>query len=358
MIYGVALLVILFAIVFGRVRIARLQRLLLGTFGVLLFLLPTFVHSDATINGLADIGIYVVLALGLNITVGFAGLLDLGYAAFFSIGAYTYGMLASPQFGIHWPFWLLLFLGAGLAAVFGLILGAPTLRLHGDYLAIVTLGFGLIVPQIFQNLVKYTGGPNSISGLDTPTFFGHSFGQSATPFYYVIVVVVGMVIVLVNNLRESRLGRGWMAIREDQLAAKHVGINTTGVQLAAFAFGAAVAGLAGVIFAAKLSLVSPDIFTYQTSILILSMVVLGGMGNIAGVVIGAVILALVNGSVLPQINGLVNGIFHSNLDVTNYNFFIYGAILVALMLFRPEGLLPNRERQSELHAAVASETDP
>ncbi len=356
MIYAVAAAIVLFAVAIGRVRGARVRGFALAAFAIVLALVPLVVRNDASINTLADVGIYVMLALGLNITVGYAGLLDLGYAAFFSIGAYAYGMLASPQFGLHWPFWALLFVGAGLAALFGLLLGAPTLRLHGDYLAIVTLGFGLIVPQIFQNLTQYTGGPNGISGLDTPTFFGHSFGQSAVPFYYVVLVIVAIVILLVNNLRESRLGRAWMAMREDPLAARHVGINTTGVQIAAFAFGAAIAGLAGVIFAAKLSLVSPDLFTYQTSILVLSMVVLGGMGNIPGVIIGAVLLALVNGSVLPQINGLVNGALHTHLDLTNYNFFIYGAILVALMLFRPEGLLPNRERQQELHAATPTES--
>ena len=353
MIYAIALAIVLFAVALGRVRAARSRGLALIIFGVALAGVPLFVRNDASINTLADIGIYVLLALGLNITVGFAGLLDLGYAAFFSIGAYAYGMLASAQFNIHLPFWGLLFIGAGLAALFGFVLGAPTLRLHGDYLAIVTLGFGLIVPQIFQNLTAYTGGPNGISGLDTPSFFGHSFGQSAVPFYYVVLGLVAVIIVLVNNLRQSRLGRAWMAIREDPLAAKHVGINTTGVQIAAFAFGAAIAGLAGVIFAAKLSLVSPDLFTYQTSILVLSMVVLGGMGNIPGVVVGAVLLALVNTSLLPQINGVVNGALHTHLDLTNFNFFIYGAILVALMLFRPEGLLPNRERQQELHASEA-----
>jgi ABC-type branched-subunit amino acid transport system permease subunit len=355
MIYAIAAVAIVFAIALERMSSVRTKRVALAVLALFLLFVPLLDRNDASINALGDIGIYVILALGLNITVGFAGLLDLGYAAFFAIGAYAYGMLASPQFGIHLPFWVLLIIGPALAAIFGLILGAPTLRLRGDYLAIVTLGFGLIVPQIFQNLTKYTGGPNGISALDSPNFFGHSFGSSAVPFYYVIVVFVALCIWLTNNLRNSRLGRAWMAIREDLLAARHVGINTTGVQLAAFACGAAFAGLAGVIFAAKLSLVSPDLFQFQTSVLILSMVVLGGMGNLGGVAIGAVLLALVNGSILPQINTLVNGTFHTNLDLTNYNFFIYGAILVGLMLFRPEGILPNRERRQELHAAAAEE---
>ena len=355
MIYAIAAIAIAFAVAIERVPSMLTKRLLLGVLSVFLLFVPLIDRNDASINALGDVGIYVLLALGLNITVGFAGLLDLGYAAFFAIGAYAYGMLASPQFGIHLPFWLLLVIGPALAAIFGLILGAPTLRLRGDYLAIVTLGFGLIVPQIFQNLTKYTGGPNGISALDAPSFFGHSFGTSAVPFYYVIVAIVALGMWCANNLRNSRLGRAWMAIREDLLAARHVGINTTGVQLAAFACGAAFAGLAGVVFAAKLSLVSPDLFQFQTSVLILSMVVLGGMGNLAGVAVGAILLALVNGSILPQINSLVNGTLHTNLDLTNYNFFIYGAILVLLMLFRPEGLLPNRERRQELHAAEVEE---
>lgn len=343
------------AVLAYRLRASRAKRVLGAIVTLAFCAAPLIVHNDASLNALADIGIYVVLALGLNVTVGFAGLLDLGYAAFFAIGAYAYGMLASPQFGIHWPFWVLLIVGAGLAALFGLIVGAPTLRLHGDYLAIVTLGFGIIVPQIFQNLTKYTGGPNGISALDIPTFFGRSFGQSSIPFYYVVLALLAALLLIVRNVRDSRLGRAWMALREDPLAAEHVGINPTVARLSAFALGAAVAGLAGVIFAAKLGLVSPDLFGFQVSVLILSMLVLGGMGNVAGVVLGAVLLGLVNTTVLPGINGIVNGMLHANLDLTNYNFFIYGAILVGLMLFRPEGLLPNRERRAELHADGASE---
>ena len=159
--------------------------------------------SDASVNALVDVGIYVVLALGLNVVVGFAGLLDLGYAAFFAIGAYTYAMLASPQFGAHLPFWVLLFLAAALASLFGIVLGAPTLRLRGDYLAIVTLGFGEIVPQIFQNLTKVTGGPNGIGALDVPTFFGIPFGQSALPYYYVTLAAIALTLWLTNNFRDE-----------------------------------------------------------------------------------------------------------------------------------------------------------
>lgn len=337
---------------FGNRRVT----LALRVAGVALLLsAPWLLRNDASLNALVDVGIYVLLALGLNVTVGFAGLLDLGYAAFFAIGAYAYGLLAGPQFHLHVPFWIVLFVGAALAAICGLLIGTPTLRLRGDYLAIVTLGFGLIVPQVFQNLTKYTGGPNGLSALDVPSAFGRSFGTGATAFWYVTLAAIAAAVLLVVNVRDSRLGRAWMAIREDELAARHVGINPTVVKLAAFSTGAAIAGLAGVIFAAKLSLVSPDLFGFQVSVLVLSMLVLGGMGNVGGVVIGAVLLALVNGTILPQLGSIVGGVARG-IDLTNDNFFIYGGVLVLLMLFRPEGILPNRERRAELHAAPAADS--
>jgi branched-chain amino acid transport system permease protein len=352
MIYLLIGIAVVATIVAGSMRSRALSRgVAIGALG-LLAAVPLAVHDDATINLLADAGLYVILALGLNVVVGFAGLLDLGYAAFFAIGAYTYGMLASPQFGIHVPFWLLLFVAALLAALFGTVLGAPTLRLRGDYLAIVTLGFGEIVPQIFQNLTKYTGGPNGISALDIPRLGPYSFGLSATPYYEVTVALVALTILLVCNLRASRLGRAWTAIREDELAAKHAGIDTTRTKLAAFALGASFSGLAGVVFAAKLSLVSPDLFQFQVSVLIVSMLVLGGMGNVAGVIVGSLVLSTVNEAILPQADTLAERLFHLRVDLTADHYFIYGAILVAIMLLRPEGLLPNRERRAELHASA------
>jgi ABC-type branched-subunit amino acid transport system permease subunit len=327
----------------------KLRQALYAALALALLAAPAFDRNDATYNVLADAGIFVLLALGLNIVVGFAGLLDLGYAAFFAIGAYTYGMLASPQFGLHIPLWALLFLAGALAALFGAVLGAPTLRLRGDYLAIVTLGFGEIVPQIFQNLTKYTGGPNGIGALDFPSAFGRSFGQRALPYYYLALALIALGLFVSCNLRDSRIGRAWMAIREDELAARHMGIDTTRVKLAAFAIGAAFSGVGGVVYAAKLSLVSPDLFQFQVSVLIVSMLVLGGMGNVAGVVIGSLALSFANGVLLPQANTLASGI-GLHVDFGNYHFFIYGAILVGIMLFRPEGLLPNRQRKAELHA--------
>lgn len=318
---------------------------------VIAAVLPLIVRNNAFTNFLADAGAFVLLALGLNIVVGFAGLLDLGYAAFFAIGSYAFAMLASPQFGIHVPFWIMLFAASGIAAIFGILLGAPTLRLRGDYLAIVTLGFGEIVPQTFLNLAQWTGGPNGIGSLDQPTFFGYRFGFNVTPYYYLMLALIVLAVFLVNNLRDSRLGRSWMAIREDELAAAHMGINTTRAKLAAFALGASFSGLAGVAYGAKLQLVSPDQFQFNVSIAILSMLVLGGMGNVPGVILGSLVISSLDRYILPQATSFLQNTAHINVDLTNSRLLIYGAILVLMMLFRPEGLLPSRQRAAELHAA-------
>jgi branched-chain amino acid transport system permease protein len=312
-------------------------------------LIPVVDQNGAHINFLTDAGAFVLLALGLNIVVGFAGLLDLGYAAFFAIGSYTFAMLASPQFGIHVPFWVMLFVASGVAAIFGILLGAPTLRLRGDYLAIVTLGFGEIVPQTFLNLSQWTNGPNGIGTLDQPVFFGLRFGFNPVPYFYLILALIALAIWLADNLRASRLGRAWMAIREDELAAAHMGINTTAAKLAAFALGASFSGLAGVAYASKLQLVSPDQFQFNVSVFVLSMLVLGGMGNIGGVVLGSIVLSSVDRFILPQLTNFVHG-FGLNWDFTNARFLLYGVILVSMMLLRPEGLLPSRQRAAELHA--------
>ncbi len=321
--------------------------------GAALVAFPFLDRNDSHVDFMANAGAFVLLALGLNIVVGFAGLLDLGYAAFFAIGSYSYAMLASQQFGLHVPFWIMLFLASAIAAVFGILLGAPTLRLRGDYLAIVTLGFGEIVPQTFLNLAKYTGGPNGIGSLDQPSLFGHGFGFSATPYYYTLLVLIVVAVLAARNLQNSRLGRAWMAIREDELAARHMGINTTSTKLSAFALGASFSGLAGVAYAAKLDLVSPDQFQFNVSVLVLSMLVLGGMGNIPGVILGSFVLSFVNGFLLPQSTNIAHALGFANLDFTNYRFMLYGVILVAMMLFRPEGLWPSRQRAAELHAPAA-----
>jgi branched-chain amino acid transport system permease protein len=324
---------------------------------LLLLLFPVLDRNSSHVSSVVDAGVFVLLVFGLNIVVGFAGLLDLGYAAFFAIGAYTYAMVASAQFGLHFNFWPMILASAAVAACFGVILGAPTLRLRGDYLAIVTLGFGEIVPQVFLNLDKYTGGPNGISAVDQPKLLSYAFGFNPTPYYYVIFIVICLCVILINNLRHSRIGRAWMAIREDELAAAHMGINTTTTKLLAFAMGAAFAGLAGVIYAAKLTLISPDEFNFSVSVTILAAIVLGGMGNVLGVLIGGVLLALLNYLVLPQATNWTHALgaaLHSaplqHIDFTNYRFMLYGSILVLVMLFRPEGLVPSAARRAELHA--------
>jgi branched-chain amino acid transport system permease protein len=320
-----------------------------GYFAVAI-VLPLAFSNGGFVNFLADAGAFVLLALGLNVVVGFAGLLDLGYAAFFAIGSYTFAMLASPQFGIHIPFWVMLFLASGVAAVFGILLGAPTLRLRGDYLAIVTLGFGEIVPQTFLNLSQWTGGPNGIGSLDQPAIFGYRFGFNALPYYYLMLGLIAVAVLAANNLRASRLGRAWMAIREDELAAAHVGINTTATKLAAFAIGASFSGLAGCAYASKLQLVSPDQFGFNVSVAVLSMLVLGGMGNIPGVIVGSLVISSLDRFILPQASNFMQN-FGLSIDLTNSRFLIYGSILVLTMLFRPEGLIPSRQRRSELRAS-------
>ena len=322
---------------------------------VILAFFPLLDHNSAHLNFLADASTFVLLALGLNIVVGFAGLLDLGYAAFFAIGSYSYAMLASPQFGVHIPFWVMLFVASTIAAISGVLLGAPTLRLRGDYLAIVTLGFGEIVPQTFLNLSQWTNGPNGISALDQPVLFNYKFGLHVVPYYYVGLALMALAIVIVHNLQESRLGRSWMAIREDELAAAHVGINLTKTKLSAFALGASFSGLAGVAYAAKLNLVSPDNFQFNVSIFVLSMLVLGGMGNIYGVIAGSLLLSSLERFILPQATLFAHNLGFYQLDFTNFRFMMYGLILVCIMLFRPEGIFPSRQRKAELHAAKRDE---
>ncbi|MDE3075615.1 MAG: ABC transporter ATP-binding protein [Chloroflexota bacterium] len=323
---------------------------------VVLAVLYPFIDSNiAHVSTAADAGVYVLLALGLNVVVGYAGLLDLGYAAFFAIGSYSYGFLASPQFGVHVTFWLMLPIAALIAASFGIILGAPTLRLRGDYLAIVTLGFGEIVPVIFLNADKYTNGPNGIGALDSPTVPAYSFGHNPLPYYFTTLFLIAVSVIAVRRLRDSRLGRAWMAIREDEVAAAAMGVDTVRTKLFAFAIGASFSGLAGVVFSSKLGLVTPDNFRFATSAFILSMVVLGGMGNIPGVILGAFILFELQALILTQMTSWTHqlgGMLHSGalqaVDFTNLKFLLYGLALVVMMLFRREGLLPSAQRRREL----------
>ncbi len=312
------------------------------------------------LDGFANAGVYVLLALGLNVVVGLAGLLDLGYAAFFAIGAYTYAYGASPFTGNDVPFLAMIFVGAILAAMFGLLLGAPTLRLRGDYLAIMTLGFGEIVPIVFLNLEKFTEGTNGIGGIYRPSILGLEFkGTQPIPYFFLMVAIVTFAMVLLYRLQDSRIGRAWMAIREDELAAAANGINTVSTKLLAFALGATTAGLAGVFNAAKLTIVSPDQFLFTVSFTVLAMVVLGGMGNIWGVAVGAFVIYNIQSVFLKSLNGFFEQLDKAGLHIPvladinyiQYQFLLYGLALVLMMLFRPEGLFPSRRRRLELHVA-------
>jgi ABC-type branched-subunit amino acid transport system permease subunit len=337
---------------------------LVGTLLPLLVLVPplsTFQAQTLWVGGFANAGVFILLALGLNVVVGLAGLLDLGYAAFFAIGSYAYAFGASSFTGLHVPFWPMLLVGACAAATFGIILGAPTLRLRGDYLAIVTLGFGEIVPAVFLNADKLTAGTNGIGGVAQPELASIKFNFSdPLPFYITMVVILALVMVFLYRLQGSRLGRAWMAVREDELAAASAGVNTITTKLLAFALGASTAGLAGVFNASKLGIVSPDQFGFAVSFTVLAMVVLGGMGNIWGVAIGAFTLYEIQSVVLKQLNQFFHGQHIpvlENIDFVQYQFLLYGLALVGMMLLRPEGLFPSVRRQRELHEASEDVAD-
>jgi ABC-type branched-subunit amino acid transport system permease subunit len=328
---------------------------------VLLYLLPllpplSLIDSpDPWYDVFANAGVYVLLAMGLNVVIGLAGLLDLGYAAFFAIGAYTYAYSNSTFSGLDLPFLPMLVVGAAIAAVFGIALGAPTLRLRGDYLAIMTLGFGEIVPIVFLNLEKWTEGTNGISGIFRPEplpLIGEF--TPLTPFAYFIVMVgiVTVAMILLYRMQDSRTGRAWNAIREDELAAAANGVNTVTTKLLAFAIGATTAGLAGVFNASKLTIVSPDQFLFAVSFIVLAMVILGGMGNIWGVAAGAFVVYLIQIQGLKQLNKLVDQVpILQDINFLDYQFLLFGVALVLMMLFRPEGLFPSQRRRRELHVA-------
>jgi ABC-type branched-subunit amino acid transport system permease subunit len=321
-------------------------------------------------NSFADAGVFVLLAMGLNVVIGMAGLLDLGYAAFFAIGAYTYAYSNSPYSGVDLPFYPMLFVGAGVAALFGILLGAPTLRLRGDYLAIMTLGFGEIVPIVFLNLDQFTGGTNGIKAIYRPETLelgpftlGPFSAISPQPYLILMVLIVTFAMVFMYRLQDSRIGRAWNAIREDELAAAANGINTVTTKLLAFALGATTAGLAGVYNASKLTIVSPDQFLFTVSFTVLAMVILGGMGNIWGVAAGAFIIQMIQAVILKNINAFLErlgvpafdlGPIHVdlvNVPFVEYQFLLYGVAVVLMMLFRPEGLFPSQRRRAELHVA-------
>jgi ABC-type branched-subunit amino acid transport system permease subunit len=346
----------------------------------------SFQTQNAWVDGFTNAGVFVLLALGLNIVVGVAGLLDLGYAAFFAIGAYTYAFVASP-FGngilgidvqaalgdaVGVIFWPMLIGCAGMAAVFGILLGAPTLRLRGDYLAIVTLGFGEIVPIVFLNSDDLTNGTNGIGGIFRPWLPGVGTFSAVNPwpYYITMAIIIAVVMVFAYRLVESRTGRAWEAVREDELAAAANGINTVRTKLLAFALGASTAGIAGAFNAAKLTVVSPDQFLFIVSFTTLAMVVLGGMGNFWGVAVGAFVIYTINNVFLKTLNQFFDALANAvedipvlgtiadllaGIDFIQLQFLLYGIALVGMMLLRPEGLFPNSRRQRELHAQAEEE---
>jgi len=306
--------------------------------------------------------LFVMLSLGLNIVVGFAGLLDLGYIAFYAVGAYVYALLASPHFGLHLPWWAILPIGAAVACFFGVLLGTPTLKLRGDYLAIVTLGFGEIIRIFLNNLSEpfnLTNGPKGITTIDSIKFFGVDFANTTQvgafafsgtiKYYYFLLAMLVLVIVLNLRLQDSRIGRAWEAIREDELAARAMGINTTRMKLLAFAMGASFGGVAGGMFSAIQGFISPESFVLNESVMVLAMVVLGGMGNIWGVVLGAVLLSFVPEILRYTVHPVQQWLFgRSIIDPEVIRMLLFGLAMVVMMLFRPAGLLPSAVRKREL----------
>jgi len=332
------------------------------TLAMLPFALASVGTAWVRITNLAIL--FCLLSLGLNIVVGFAGLLDLGYIAFYGVGAYCYALLASPHFGLHLPFWVILPFGAAVACLFGVLLGAPTLKLRGDYLAIVTLGFGEIVRVFLNNLsqpVNITNGPQGVTLIDPFRIGGFSFSKSETLFgltfsgpikyYYLLLVVLLAVIVINVRLQDSRIGRAWVAIREDEVAAQSMGIDTRNVKLLAFAMGASFGGIAGGMFSAIQGFISPESFVLVESIMVLAMVVLGGMGNIWGVVAGAVLLSFVPEILRYTVEPLQKAAFGRLLvEPEVIRMLLFGLALVMMMLYRPAGLFPSKARKREFAA--------
>ena len=325
---------------------------------------------------IADMALlYVLLALGLNIVVGYAGLLDLGYVAFFAIGAYMYALLASPHLtetfpliaaffpdGLHMPFWVIIPASAALAGLFGVLLGAPTLRLRGDYLAIVTLGFGEIIRVFMNNLdhpVNITNGPKGLGQIDAISIFGLSMSKridigdfelpSVTLYYYLFLVLVVFSVVISHRLQLSRVGRAWMAIREDEIAAKAMGINTRNMKLLAFGMGATFGGVSGAMFASFQGFISPESFSLMESVMIVAMVVLGGIGHLPGVILGAVALSAMP-EVLRYVAGPLQEMTDGRLDSAILRQLLIALAMISIMLLRPRGLWPAPDHGKSLSA--------
>ncbi|MDZ7590669.1 MAG: ABC transporter ATP-binding protein [Rubrivivax sp.] len=346
---------------------------------VLLLALPLFAaqFGQGWVRILAIALLYVLLALGLNIVVGYAGLLDLGFVAFYAVGAYMYALLASPHLienfpwiasifpqGMHTPIWMVIPLAAGLAAIAGVLLGTPVLKLRGDYLAIVTLGFGEIIRVFLNNLehpVNITNGPRGLDRIDSMNLFGFSFGKaidigdyrisSVVLYYYLFLFLVVVSVVICHRLETSRIGRAWMAIREDEIAAKAMGINTRNMKLLAFGMGATFGGVSGSMFASFQGFVSPESFSLMESVMIVAMVVLGGIGHLPGVILGAVMLAALP-EVLRYVAGPLQQATGGRLDASILRQLLIASAMISIMLLRPRGLWPSPEHGKAAPATV------
>ncbi|MSQ75238.1 MAG: ABC transporter ATP-binding protein [Rhodoferax sp.] len=356
----------------------KLIALALATVGLLLLPLLLQGFGNAWVR-IADMALlYVLLALGLNIVVGYAGLLDLGYVAFFAIGAYMYGLMASPHLsetfamvaslfpnGVHSPLWIVIPLAAGLAGFFGVLLGAPTLRLRGDYLAIVTLGFGEIIRVFLNNLdhpVNITNGPKGINQIDSISFFGLNLGKkvevlgfelaSVSLYYYLFLALVLVSVLICHRLELSRVGRAWMAIREDEIAAKAMGINTRNLKLLAFGMGATFGGVSGAMFASFQGFISPESFSLMESVMVVAMVVLGGIGHLPGVILGAVLLSALP-EVLRYVAGPLQALSGGRMDAAILRQLLIAVAMISIMLLRPKGLWPSPEHGRSLQKPKA-----
>ncbi|MDP2702041.1 MAG: branched-chain amino acid ABC transporter permease [Candidatus Rokubacteria bacterium] len=374
----------IFLLYFARMPRWLKMSLTLGTLGVLMPVLGTInaYYMEIAIQ----IGIFVALALGLNIVVGLAGLLDLGYVAFFAVGAYSWAIFGSPQANLifggdffplsPWWFFVFLFVGVGVAAGAGLLLGLPVLRLHGDYLALVTLGFGEVIRVLANNLdkpINFTNGPKGITPIGRPPIFFapalRAVGIEPDPnviyplyLYALVLLIVGATVLVNRRLEDSHIGRAWEAIREDQTAAQAMGVPLVRMKLLAFACGASFAGAVGVLFSAKQIFINPESFTFMESIGVLAMIILGGMGSIPGAILGATVVTVLNLQVLKGLSLWFNELRNAGIEIFGYNLanlptqlepakyerMVFGLILVLMMIFRPQGILPARRRTREL----------
>jgi branched-chain amino acid transport system permease protein len=341
------------------------NRVLFAVFVAFLLLYPLIDRGlgIGRMGSMNPILIFTLLALGLNIVVGFAGLLDLGYAAFFAIGGYTVAFLTAPQSplvqrGVVVDYWLALPISFVVAAIFGLILGAPTLRLRGDYLAIVTLAFGEIVPQAIRNLEGITNGTKGMNPIGRPHFGDiELLASDQVPWYYLILAVTAFSVFIIVRLRDSRLGRAWMAMREDEIAAASMGINLVKTKLLAFALGASFSGFGGALYASMLQYIGPDQFDFSISILLLAMLIMGGIGNIWGVMFGGIVLGAFNFILVDSLQGWLKSLstltgiaFLGQIDLVNSKLMIFGLALVLMMLLRPEGIFPSAQRRAEMRS--------